>query len=352
MIKKYLDETGLAEVATHVNSRLKTVTVMPLSATDGATRLFCGETNDNYIKGHIYQFVDSEGIWEDLTKVIPVWNGIEHSATAKDTGFVFFLASDRGSNYKPQQFYKTGYKYKNAPTTLRYSYSVSGEYYDYYTGTNNSFAEGDTIYIAIYMNGERYGYAPDVLVKVPDEDYLVPSSLVNDSDAYIPLGDSPSSEVDPAITKGYFLDWVPLYDMDSKQDTIEFAMVDLPDAYDKYQNGVVIAKRTVADTYYIEGHTYASKIKTEENFYAWDNGEYYTTSLESTATPVYVKIDNNMRQIGGFKKGNTIYRANGMQVSATRYDAGDLTNETVYYYEDITPLPEPIPSSVIDDLFE
>lgn len=55
MIKKYLDETGLAEVATHVNSRLKTVTVMPLSATEGAIRMFCGETTADFTKGHTYQ---------------------------------------------------------------------------------------------------------------------------------------------------------------------------------------------------------------------------------------------------------------------------------------------------------
>ncbi len=334
--KKYLDQTGLAEVAGYVNSRLKTVTTMPVTANDKAVRLYVGEDTASYLKGHIYQFVKSYGAWEDLTKVIPVWDSIEHQATAKDTGFVFFLASDMGSNYKPQQFYKTGYRYKNAPTTLRYYYYVSGEYYEYYTGTNNPFAEGDTIYIASYMSGGSYGYAPDILVKVPDEDYLVPSSLADNSDAYIPLGDSPSYEVDPVIRKGYFLDWVPLYDMDSKQDTIEFAMVDLPDAYDKHGNGVVIAKNTIADTYYIEGHTYASKTKTEENFYAWDSGEYYTTSLESTATPVYVKINDQMRQIGGFKRGNTFYLTNGAQVSATRYAAGDLTDEHVYYYEDIT----------------
>ena len=334
--KKYLDQTGLAEVAGYVNSRLKTVTEMPVTASDGATRLFCGETNDNYTKGHIYQFVESYGAWKDLTKVIPVWDSIEHSATAKDSGFVFFLTYDNEYNYKPQQFYKTGFKYKNAPTTLRYSYYVSGEYYEYYTGTNNPFAEGDTIYIASYMSGGSYGYTPDILVKVPDEDYLVPSSLADNSDAYIPLGDSPSYDVDPVITKGYFLDWVPLYDMDSKQDTIEFAMVDLPDAYDKHGDGVVIAKNTIADTYYIEGHTYASKTKTEENFYAWDSGEYYTTSLESTATPVYVKINDQMRQIGGFKRGNTFYLTGGAQVSATRYAAGDLTDEHVYYYEDIS----------------
>lgn len=57
MVKKYLDETGLAQVATHVNSRLKTVTVMPSTASDGAIRMFCGEDTANYLKGHTYQYI-------------------------------------------------------------------------------------------------------------------------------------------------------------------------------------------------------------------------------------------------------------------------------------------------------
>ena len=55
MVKKYLDETGLAQVATHVNSRLKTVTVMPPSAKEDAIRLYIGPTDSNFIKGHTYQ---------------------------------------------------------------------------------------------------------------------------------------------------------------------------------------------------------------------------------------------------------------------------------------------------------
>ena len=54
-VKKYLDETGLTEVAAHVNSRLKTVTVMPSTASEGAIRMYCGETTSNFIKGHTYQ---------------------------------------------------------------------------------------------------------------------------------------------------------------------------------------------------------------------------------------------------------------------------------------------------------
>lgn len=54
-VRKYLDNTGLAEVANHVNTRLKTVTTMPVTADEGAVRLYTGETSGTFIKGHIYQ---------------------------------------------------------------------------------------------------------------------------------------------------------------------------------------------------------------------------------------------------------------------------------------------------------
>lgn len=53
--KKYLDQTGLAEVAGYVNSRLKTVTAMPVTANDKAVRLYVGEDTANYLKGHTYE---------------------------------------------------------------------------------------------------------------------------------------------------------------------------------------------------------------------------------------------------------------------------------------------------------
>lgn len=52
--KKYLNEEGLAEVAVHINRRLKVVSVMPVSASDGAVRLYTGTTDTNFISGHIY----------------------------------------------------------------------------------------------------------------------------------------------------------------------------------------------------------------------------------------------------------------------------------------------------------
>ena len=56
MDKKYLNEDGLQVVADKINTRLKTVTTMPLTANPGAVRLYVGEDTADYKKGHIYKY--------------------------------------------------------------------------------------------------------------------------------------------------------------------------------------------------------------------------------------------------------------------------------------------------------
>lgn len=55
MANQFLDKDGLDKVAEKVNTRLKTVTEMPVTANDGAVRLYVGETSGGYTKGHTYQ---------------------------------------------------------------------------------------------------------------------------------------------------------------------------------------------------------------------------------------------------------------------------------------------------------
>lgn len=64
--KQFLDYSGLQEVAGNVNTRLKTVSVMPVSASDGAIRLYVGETGE-FTKGHIYQYSEENTRWVDIT---------------------------------------------------------------------------------------------------------------------------------------------------------------------------------------------------------------------------------------------------------------------------------------------
>ncbi len=53
--KKYLDLEGLTQVAQNVNTRLKTVATMPETADAGAIRLYVGEDNEKFGKGHTYK---------------------------------------------------------------------------------------------------------------------------------------------------------------------------------------------------------------------------------------------------------------------------------------------------------
>ena len=96
MEKKYLDLTGLQDVASHVNTRLKTVTTIPVSADDGAVRLYVGETNVNYTKGHIYQYDLANTQWNDITG--SSGGGAVDSVNGK-TGNVVLNAKDIGLQY-------------------------------------------------------------------------------------------------------------------------------------------------------------------------------------------------------------------------------------------------------------
>lgn len=54
--KKYLDEDGLALVATKVNEKLKVVTTMPATPTNGQVVLYIGTTTATYTQGGIYLY--------------------------------------------------------------------------------------------------------------------------------------------------------------------------------------------------------------------------------------------------------------------------------------------------------
>lgn len=75
MEKQYLDYNGLANVAGHVNTRLKTVTTMPVSADNGAVRLYVGTSGSTYEQGHIYQYNSENTEWVDIT---PIGSGGEY----------------------------------------------------------------------------------------------------------------------------------------------------------------------------------------------------------------------------------------------------------------------------------
>jgi hypothetical protein len=73
---KYLNELRTEELIDEVKRRLGVrlivVNEMPESAPDGSARLYMGETTADYTKGHIYQYNDTERVWNDVTKTIEV----------------------------------------------------------------------------------------------------------------------------------------------------------------------------------------------------------------------------------------------------------------------------------------
>ena len=89
--KKYLNDVGLADVASHVNTRLKTVTTIPVSADDGAVRLYIGATDSTYTKGHTYQYNSSTSTWVDIT---PTGGNVD--SVNNKTGVVVLDAKDIG----------------------------------------------------------------------------------------------------------------------------------------------------------------------------------------------------------------------------------------------------------------
>jgi len=75
--KKYLSYEGLQDVAGHVNTRLKTVTTIPVSADDGAVRLYVGATTNTYTNGHIYQYDLTNTQWKDITNFSIIFTGTQ-----------------------------------------------------------------------------------------------------------------------------------------------------------------------------------------------------------------------------------------------------------------------------------
>ena len=66
--KKYLDYGGLSQVADQIKSRLKVVSAIPETPTDGMIVLFTGTTTDDYKKSHIYEY--QTDTWVDVTDTV------------------------------------------------------------------------------------------------------------------------------------------------------------------------------------------------------------------------------------------------------------------------------------------
>ena len=61
VISEYVNEAGVEAIATHVNARLKKVSVMPETAEPDTTLLYIGETTASYTCGNIYKYDATDG---------------------------------------------------------------------------------------------------------------------------------------------------------------------------------------------------------------------------------------------------------------------------------------------------
>ena len=154
MEKQYLDYNGLTDVAGHVNTRLKTVTTMPVSADNGAVRLYAGTTTDTYIRGHIYQYNSTDSEWVDITSL---GQYIQYSTMpTASIDIVNKIVQYTGTT---NQNYTNGYFYKCTLSGLNYIWTninvqAGGSGSDniingYFNPTDNLFYEESTYTTAI-----------------------------------------------------------------------------------------------------------------------------------------------------------------------------------------------------------
>ena len=154
MEKQYLDYNGLANVAGYVNTRLKTVTTMPVSADNGAVRLYVGTTTDTYIRGHIYQYNSTDSEWVDITSS---GQYIQYStmptASADIVNKIVQYTGTTNQNYTNGYFYKctlSGSNYIWTNINVQAGGSGSDNIINgYFNPTDNLFYEESTYTTAI-----------------------------------------------------------------------------------------------------------------------------------------------------------------------------------------------------------
>lgn len=285
-----------------------------------------------------YPAVDLSGILKALDERISIIANLpSEPATINDynKGKSFYVINDGvyPSTVKGHQLYHADYKLVTAPSTLKYSYWTSGEYYEYMFESDKTIEAGDTVYL-VNSNGEIKQLSRDVVIEVDDE-YLAPSSMLGNSDGYIYKGSSPSEVSE--LGEVYMLDWVPMYDINNKQDKLLFDKAFLPNA-DKLVDNPVIVKQT--------GHTVigvAQSFGTAINLYAIDTAKggqsvtVYTDKLPITKDNIwydYIEENDSYSQNPDYATVGRYYSGNGW-ASYSRNTSKDTTTTSIYRYFDI-----------------
>ena len=83
-VDKYLNLAGLEEVADKVNEKLKKVSTMPASPSDGDMVLYVGVTTSDYINGIIYAYDGAQSKWVSKGGTSVILNGADKTGDEAD----------------------------------------------------------------------------------------------------------------------------------------------------------------------------------------------------------------------------------------------------------------------------
>lgn len=197
MANQFLDKDGLDKVAEKVNTRLKTVTEMPLTANNGAVRLYVGDTvAGSYTKGHTYQYRDDTYLcfkW-DLGQIDPQYAGNYYYLYLKSGTTLIYLNTGSETNWLVPAANSDDFII--APNTEYVSYEGS-------VLTIRGASSGDTFVCNADPDNNLEGGA---WVDITPAGGAVSADDVSYANAQIPSASNVESALDTIISKIYYVE--------------------------------------------------------------------------------------------------------------------------------------------------
>ena len=135
-VDKYLNLAGLEEVANKINERLKKVSTMPASPSDGDIVLYIGITTEDYINGLIYSYNGTENKWVSRGGTSIILNGDDKTGDEADfyaptvAGSEGQVLVSQGANAAPSWTSFAGYCPTINENSLDFIYGVVPEIED------------------------------------------------------------------------------------------------------------------------------------------------------------------------------------------------------------------------------
>lgn len=253
---------------------------------------------------------------EDLEKKHAIFyaDTVIHSAVGIDEGY---------AHYKPDFIDET------RPDTFKYVGSTGTKNFAYSESSLSGIRAGNAVYLEI----DTDKWVRDILVA--DGSSLYPSAYKGNADWEI----TSSITLTEETVSGQVLSWVKCYDLDLKQNKIQFEV--LPNAYELVQLNPLIVQYVGNDSRFAKAHFYVPSTQTAANFYGWKNASdevVYTDTLDaSTSSFVYAEDHSFFTKTGLVISATTATTITISGVEYTRYATADATDQQYYDYADISP---------------